>query len=103
MANTSYSPMDFNQDGNVSNLELAAAVNEVNELSGKKKNPLLGRILFGMVVLLIGLTFIAVGWVLFDYTMTDVAVIGIVIAALAAAYMVWILIRRHELKKKGVV
>ncbi len=103
MANTSYSPMDFNQDGNVSNLELAAAVNEVNELSGKKKNPLLGRILFGAVVLLIGLTFIAVGWVLFDYRMTDVAVIGVIVSILAAAYMAWILIRWHKMKRKGVV
>ena len=107
MPNDSYSPMDSNQDGLVSNVELATAADAMNDAVGTKKHPFLGRVLLAAVILLIGGGFIFAGVNLLvpgtpaSEELPDILKIGIVIVGIGLGYLVAVIAGQIRKKRNG--
>ena len=93
--NNPYSSLDFNQDGDVNNLELAAAHEQSGEISGKKKSRLRDHISVGIGFILFGILFSMMGWADLDLR---IVIPGISVAVISAAYIVFSIVRYHKKK-----
>ena len=100
-ANNPYSSIDFNQDGDVSNLELAVTHGQSGEFSTRKKRPLFKQVSLGILVVIVGILLSFMGKsLLYNMEQSWLLVVGIIIAVIGTAYTVYMLLRHCKGKKR---